>query len=86
MNNNLIERLHGTRRDGDKVVRGLKTEETPIVSMQDIYHNYIRPHQALEGRAPAQKAGLGIEDQNRWLGPIKKSLEMKHRPEVDNPI
>jgi len=33
MNNNLIERLHGTRRDREKVMRGLKTEETPIVPM-----------------------------------------------------
>jgi len=36
-------------------MRGLKTEETPIVPMQDIYYNRIRPHQGLEGKTPQRK-------------------------------
>jgi hypothetical protein len=86
MNNNIIERLHGTKREREKVMRGLKTEETPIIPMQDIYYNFIRPHQALEGKTPAEKAGIGIEEQNKWLGLIKKSLEASHRTETDNQI
>lgn len=74
MNNNLIERLHGTKREREKVMRGLKTEETPIVPMQDIYYNHVRPHQALEGKTPAETAGMGIEDKNKWLGLIKRSF------------
>jgi transposase-like protein len=85
MNNNIVERLHGTKRDREKVMRGLKNEETPIIPMQDIYYNHVRPHQGLDGRTPAEKAGVGIEDQNKWLGLIKKSLETRHRPEMDNP-
>jgi len=77
MNNNLIERLHGTKRDREKVMRGLKTEETSIVPMQDIYYNHIRPHQGLEGKTPAEKAGLEIEDQNKWLGLIKKASKVR---------
>jgi len=72
LNNNIVERLQGTRRDREKVMRGLKTEETPIVPMQDTYYNYVRPHQTLEGKTPAEKAGVGIEGQNKWLGLIKK--------------
>ncbi len=45
--------------------------------MQDIYYNYVRPHQALEGKTPAEKAGIGIDEQNKWLGLIKKSLEKR---------
>jgi hypothetical protein len=67
-------------------MRGLKNEETPIIPMQNIYYNHVRPHQGLEGKTPAEKAGLGIKDQNKWLGLIKKSLETKHRPEMDNPV
>jgi len=77
LNNNLIERLHGTKREREKVMRGLKTEETPIIPLQDIYYNYVRPHKALEGKTPAETAGIGIEDRNKWLGLIKKSLEVR---------
>ncbi len=48
LNNNIIERLHGTKRTREKVMRGLKTDETPIVPMQGIYYNYVRP-QSLRG-------------------------------------
>jgi len=78
LNNNIVERLHGTKRDREKVMRGLKTDETPIVPMQDIYYNHVRPHQGLDGKTPAEVAGVGVTDKNRWLGLIKKSLE--HRP------
>ena len=75
MNNNIIERLHGTKREREKVMRGLKTEETPIVPLQDIYYNHIRPHQALDGKTPAETAGMGIEDKNKWLGLIKQAIK-----------
>jgi hypothetical protein len=44
--------------------------------MQDIYYNFIRPHQALNGKTPAEEAKLNLGlGQNRWLDLIKKSLE-----------
>ncbi len=40
------------------------------------YYNYIRLHTALEGKTPAQEAGIDLElGQNRWKGLIKKSVE-----------
>ncbi|MGA2574178.1 MAG: DDE-type integrase/transposase/recombinase [Candidatus Methanomethylicaceae archaeon] len=77
INNNLIERLHGTKRDREKVFRGLKKEETPIIPMQDIYYNFVKPHQALQGKTPAEKSGIGIEDRNKWQGLIEKSTALK---------
>ena len=74
-NNNIVERLHGTKREREKVMRGLKTTETPVIPMQDIYYNHVRPHQALEGKTPAEVAGIGVADKNKWLGLIKKALE-----------
>jgi len=75
MNNNVVERLHGMKRDREKVMRGLKTVETSIMPMQDIYYNHIRPHQGLNGNTPALEAGLGALGQNKWLGLIKKATE-----------
>lgn len=79
MNNNIIERLHGTKREREKVMRGLKTEETAIIPMQDIYYNFVRPHKALNGETPAQATGVGIKEQNKWLGLIKKSIETNNQ-------
>jgi len=77
LNNNIVERLHGTKRDREKVMRGLKNEDTPIIPMQDIYYNHIRPHQGLEGKTPAEKAGIVIDEQNKWVALIEKSLNYK---------
>jgi hypothetical protein len=41
--------------------------------------------QGLEGKTPAEMAGIETEDKNKWLGLIKKSLEANHRPELNNP-
>jgi len=59
-NNNLIERLHGTVREREKVMRALKKEETPIVEGHRIYYNFIRPHMSLDGKTPAEVAGLDL--------------------------
>jgi hypothetical protein len=77
MNNNIIERLHGTKRDREKTFRGLKTEDTPIIPMQDICYNFVKPHQVLSGKTPAERPGIGIEDRNKWLGLIRSSLRRK---------
>lgn len=32
-----------------------------------IYYNFIKPHSALDGQTPAQKAGIGVDGQNKWM-------------------
>lgn len=59
-NNNRIERLNGTLRERVKVQRGWKTAKTPIAEGQRIQYNFVKPHMALEGKTPAQKAGLEV--------------------------
>ena len=66
-NNNHIERLHGSIRQREKVMRGLKTEDTPIVEGHRLYYNFVKPHEALEGRTPSEEAGITIEGDNKWL-------------------
>jgi hypothetical protein len=45
----------------------LKKPEAPNVSGYQIYHNYIRPHEGLNGKTPAEKAGIRIEGQDKWM-------------------
>lgn len=75
-NNNMVERLHGTIRQRNKVMRGLD-DETTAQRMMDglrIYYNFMRPHMALGGKTPAQKARIanGSSPEN-WLSMIKKA-------------
>lgn len=60
-NNNRIERLNGTVRERTKVLRGLKTVETPIIDGQRIQYNFVKPHIALEGKTPGEVAGLDVK-------------------------
>ncbi len=79
MNNNIIERLHGTKRDREKVMRGLKKEETPIISMQNIYYNRVRPHQALEGKSPADLARNGTDVSSYSRGTWNNGSDIRAR-------
>ena len=78
LNTNIMERLHGTRRDREKVVKGLKKEETPFIEGQEIFYNFVRKHMGLKGLTPAQASNVGFElGRNKWLGLIRKALANK---------
>lgn len=65
--------MNGEIRDREKTMRGLKKEDTPILAGYQIYHNYIREHEALDGKTPAELAGIKIEGQNKWLTVIQNA-------------
>jgi len=73
--NNKMERFNGEIRDREKVMRGLKREDTPILTGYQIYHNYIRPHEALEGKTPAEACGIKVEGKNKWLTLIQNASQ-----------
>ena len=75
-NNNKMERFNGELRDREKVVRSLKKDDTPIISGLQIYHNYIRPHMTLEGKTPAEAAGIKVEGQDKWLTIIQNAAQL----------
>jgi hypothetical protein len=58
-------------------MRGIKVDGTPIIPMNQIYYNFVRPHMGLDGITPAEMAGVGIEGNNRWMGLIDKSTKRK---------
>lgn len=77
MDNQIIERYHGTFRERDKVIRGLKSEASAERYMQNwkTYYNFVRPHTSLGGLTPSEKAGISIgAERNRWMGLVKLSV------------
>ena len=60
INNNMSERLQGTIRDRDKTLRALKSRKTgqDYVDGLVTHYNYFRPHESLQGRRPAEAAGV----------------------------
>jgi transposase-like protein len=66
IHNNRMERLNGEIRDREKVVRGVKKPDSPLIEGYQIFHNYIRPHLALDGRTPASVAGIEVLGEDKW--------------------
>jgi hypothetical protein len=73
MNNNKMERMNGEVRDREKTMRGLKTKETPILSGYQLFHNYIRSHEGLDGKTPSEACGIKVEGTNKWLTLIQNA-------------
>jgi len=79
-NNNLMERMNGEIRDREKTMRGLKKKETPILQGYQIFHNYIRPHEGLNGKTPSEACGLKVNGDNKWITLIQNA---SHHPTVN---
>ena len=73
MNNNKTERFNGEIRDREKTTRGLKTKGTPILAGYQIFHNYIREHEGLDGKIPVEACGIKVEGKNKWLTLIQNA-------------
>jgi hypothetical protein len=54
-------------------MRTLEKPDTAILSGMQIYHNYLRPHEALNGRTPSEAAGIRVEEENKWLTLIQNA-------------
>jgi transposase-like protein len=73
VHNNKMERMNGEIRDREKVVRGVKKDDSPLIEGYQIFHNYIRPHMALDGKTPADLAGIKVQGENKWLTLIQNA-------------
>ena len=80
-NNNKMERLNGEIRDREKTMRGLKRRRTPILSGYQIFHNYIREHEGLKGKTPAEACGIEIKGKNKWTTLIQNASIKTHKEE-----
>jgi putative transposase len=72
-NNNKMERLNGEMRDREKTMRELKIENSPILKGYQIFHNFVRTHEGLDGKTPAEESGINVEGSNKWLTLIQNA-------------
>jgi transposase-like protein len=77
VHNNKMERMNGEVRDREKVMRSLKRTDTPILKGLQIYHNFVRPHEGLDGRTPAEAAGITVEGADKWATLIQNASRAK---------
>lgn len=66
--NSKVERLNGTMRDRETVMRGLDNESSSqeLIDAMRIHYNFIRPHQSLGEQTPAEVAGINLDlDENK---------------------
>lgn len=47
-------------------MRGLKNKRTIILQGYQLYQNYIRAHEALDGKTLADACGIEIQGRNKW--------------------
>lgn len=76
-NNNKMERINGEIRDREKVMRGLKKKDTAILKGMQVYHNFIKPHEGLDGKTPAEACGIVVNGENKWMTLIQNAA-MSH--------
>ena len=67
--------MNGELRQREKVMRTLERTDTPILDGMQIYHNYIRPHEALDGKTPSEAAGIEVQGENKWITLIQNASQ-----------
>jgi transposase-like protein len=77
VHNNKMERMNGELRDRERVMRTLEKADTPILTGMQLFHNYVRPHEALKGKTPSDAVGITVEGENNWLTLIQNACK-KH--------
>jgi transposase-like protein len=81
-NNNYVERLHSTLKDRIKPTRGLKDMVPVEILLKgwNVHYNYVRRHQTLKGKTPAQASGMDVK--NDWHVLIREAIESKEQSAI----
>jgi hypothetical protein len=56
-------------------MRGIKKMDSPILKGYQLYHNYFRDHDALEGKTPAEMANIKFKGRNKWITVIQNAYK-----------
>lgn len=56
----------------DKKLKKFKSNKAIIEGYQ-LFHNYIRTHQGLDGKTPADLCGIKIKGKNKWITLIQNA-------------
>jgi hypothetical protein len=60
------------------------TVYSPILNGMQIFHNYVRPHEGLDGRTPSEMAGIEVQGENRWMTLIQNSTRNRLKLKEQN--
>ncbi len=81
MNNNQMESFNGnTMRLRESATRGIKKDDSVIFKGMQIHHNFVRPHQSLDGDTPADRAGIRVKGDNKWKTIIQNASMVPTNP------
>lgn len=86
-NNNAIERYNQDIKDRYKTTRhwGSFQSAKKVLKMRQIIHNFVNPHQELQGKTPAEAAEIKYElGKNKLLNLIKLATKLKIAGDDDN--
>jgi len=86
MNTNLIERFHGSLKDRTKVMRGMRKVKTAQILLNGwlVHYNFFRPHEGLDNRTPAEKAGIKFPYKD-WMDVARGVKEIKQEVDSEEP-
>lgn len=72
INNNQMESFNGnTIRMREKIIRGLKKEDSALLMGLQVYHNHVRTHLGLDNGTPGEAAGIHIQGDNKILTMVR---------------
>jgi putative transposase len=76
LSTNIVERWHGTLKDRLKPMRGMDKSETHQLILEGfvLNYNYLRPHESLKDRTPAEVAKIHDFPYKSWLDVIKSQI------------
>ena len=81
-NNNPVERYNGKLNDRLKIIRGgfgsFEGAEA-FMNMQRILHNFVNPHQQIQGKTPAEMAEIILPLERRKLLNLIRFLAKSRR-------
>jgi len=71
-----IERFHNTLKERTKVMRGVQSIKTgrAILDGFVIFYNWLRPHETLQERTPAQASGINLDLDGGFADLIQYSI------------
>lgn len=67
IHNSVYERLNGTIRARIKTVRGFKSDNPPLLNLIIVNYNFLRPHESLGNKTPAEMLGISVKGERNWI-------------------
>jgi len=81
VNNNAVENLHTHQKEFTKVRRGINEVQTYADGFK-VFHNFVRKG-VKDKLTPAERVGLVVPNQNRWIGLLNENVRKVAVEEVE---